>query len=378
MENKMNDILLISFFNSPNLGDLLISNCLYDEIISHGLKIKKISYTGDPFKFSDINNLKISAKRIKHTAIRHIINVFIISRILKREIMANRKLAKIKNAIKSSKVVVFGGGNLLFDLNKHTDSSNFFNKIVKYSKKNKKKIFVLAIGIGPFCTIKQQKKAIKSLENCDYVSFRDSISYEIYKKNSTIDNFYMSEDPVLRTTFMTRKAMKFNTIALNFVDTQFCKNAKKAEEFNIKLMKSLLVNTSYDYYLFSTDLVDYDYLYKLHSKINDTRIKVFIIKGLDSLIELYNKIDMIIAMRMHTLITGYTSELPIIALEWQHKVKGFMEKIDKIDSLHQLSDKSINSIIEEVKKKHEQNYNLLSEKKNNPDIENLLAAIKVS
>jgi len=333
--------ILISFFNSDNIGDVIIANTLY-EFMKNICNTEKISYSSEPFVYTDINKMYIRNKaNIKNLVKIILYRIIIICNIEKiidyyREYHKSENINKIEEKIVESDIVVIGGGNMIFDATKFSRSASGFKKIIDIAKNHNKKVFVISIGIGPFVTQIQEKQAVEVLNRCDFITFRDSKSLEIYRKYYNDKNFFLTIDPVfmLPCYVSNDNNKKEHIIGINLFDNRLAK-VKQKKKYNevkkgyVELINMLLKNTGLKIVLFSTALNDYKVIEDVYKKISTSNVEVRRISGFDDLIKLYNEIDLLIGCRMHSMIIAYTQYIPVIGLSWQPKVDAFFDIINQ-------------------------------------------------
>jgi len=157
--------ILISFFNSYNIGDVVISDMLY-KLLSKKYKVDKFSYTGGPLVLNDTNNVSVNNSNIKGKLKLIISNALYrihLGVIIKKYSYINLKkiyLEEFESKICKNDILVIGGGNMIFDINKYSRSGFKFLKFIELAKKYNKKVFAISIGIGPFATQKQELNAV--------------------------------------------------------------------------------------------------------------------------------------------------------------------------------------------------------------------------
>jgi len=332
--------ILISFFNSDNIGDVIIANILY-EFMKNICNTEKISYNSEPFVYTDINKMYIRNKGNIKKLIKIILYRLIIMCNIEKIADYYRKYHKSENEnkveekIAGSDMVVIGGGNMIFDVGKFSRSASSFKKIIDMAKNHNKKVFVVSIGIGPFVTQLQEKQAVKALNRCDFITFRDSRSLEIYRKYYNDNKVFLTVDPVfmLPCYVSTDNNKEEHIVGINLFNNRLAK--EKQKKYNevmkgyVELINMLLQNTGLKIVLFSTDLNDYEVIDDVHKKISTPNVEVRRISGFDDLIRLYNEIDLLIGCRMHSMIIAYTQYIPVIGLSWQPKVDSFFDIINQ-------------------------------------------------
>ncbi|QXN87179.1 polysaccharide pyruvyl transferase family protein [Tetragenococcus halophilus] len=121
---------------------------------------------------------------------------------------------------------------------------------------------------------------------------------------------------------------------------------------------------------------------------NNPNVKVYDVNGLSDIRKLYNKIDLLIGTRMHSMIIAYTMYVPLVALSWQTKIDSMFTMIEeqenlfKLDNLErdlnkikstylyqldnlQLYERKRRKVLEKIKRKSRINNKILLEFKNN-------------
>lgn len=352
---------LVSFFNSTNIGDLLIGEML-ENIVSEYSEVKKISYSGAQKVQSDksLNKKPLSLKvkififdSLRKVGFGYLVNFYF-------ENIKKINLDVYEKEIIDSDLLVIGGGNMIFDLDKHSSSAKRFERFVEIAKKHNKKVFAISLGIGPFYTEKQERNAVKALSNCEYITFRDESSYEIFRKhNKEIHkNTYVSIDPV----FMLPNSMGNNSnekvIALNIINNKLMKESEenylKVINQYINLADSIVKKFNMKVALFSTEIVDYSAVQDVYrGVIEKEKIIIVNISTQKELLEFYNQTLVLIGTRMHSMIIAFTQGIPVIGLSWQQKVDSMFKIIESEDSVFNYNeiDSKLEEIIDCCKKK---------------------------
>lgn len=317
-------VLLISFSDSTNIGDLLIvksleSNLLEDEDVTvYSFNFNK--------KGDTVNIPKVTKNRLYSLVRKTNVADYFVNKIIRKNLIKKFSTSDIKNAIKECDFIVLGGGNTLFDLTKYSDSAFKIQLLFEEAKKHGKKIFVTSIGLGPFYNKKQEKKAIQTLKDAEYITVRDQKTLN-YFINNDIRNAYLSVDPVfINTNKDTKNEIENkNTIGVNIMDLSLNKNSegtiRKYEKAILNLINQLSNDKDNIIYLYCSEPRDQKTVDELYTKIRgkDNIVKINIFNE-DDLFNLYKKLNYIVGTRMHSLIIGMTFEIPVIGISWQQKV----------------------------------------------------------
>lgn len=344
-------ILLISRFNVPNIGDLAISNIMY-ELLSKDAEVDCFNLFGEPFVRKDINNINsvTPISKFNHS----ILNNKFFGKHIKNAIKTVRNRSKISSVktlesiIDNYDGVILAGGNMMMSLDHNYDTIKKISEYVDIVKEKKKFLYFLSIGIGPFHTKEHAQLAVNTLKKADYISFRDYASQNLYiNSGGDVSNSYLTVDPVFyyenENLANINNHKENKTIAINVLDTSLI--GLNTEDYNNniksyqKIVNSLLndKNIDWDIILFSTSLEDNKAVKDVY-KIFESNLKVdnLLINGLDDLYKLYKNIDILLGTRMHSMIIAYTFLVPIVGLSWQTKIDEFFSIIDQPDDYFDL------------------------------------------
>ncbi|MFL2128263.1 polysaccharide pyruvyl transferase family protein [Ruoffia sp. FAM 26255] len=378
--------LLVSRFNVPNIGDLVIANKL-SEIISKYGEVTKYNLTGDPYKFKDIDSVEPTNYSFKY-AIVNFISKIGLNFLIDKYIKLKTKYLNIPsiNSVDNDKfidqfdVIIVGGGNMIMSINDDESNVSNFDKYVQIAKKNHLPLFAMDIGIGPFRNSFHLNSAIQSLNDCTVISFRDKQSYDLYISNGGIkEKAEISIDPVFLYKY---KNVKGNieeatepTIGINIIDSRHFRDKKINYKDTVENYQSLINRLGHVYriILYTSTKEDQSALDDVYKGIiNKKKVKKININGLKDLLNLYDGIDILIGTRMHSMIIAYTKYIPVIGLSWQPKVDALFDIIDSSSMLFNfgnLSNEILN--IENLVKKLSNNLNY-----ENKQISNQLKVIR--
>lgn len=345
--------ILVSFFNSNNLGDVLIGETL-NEIVSSYFEVENISYSGEMIVSEKVENQAQYPKGLR----QHFINIVKKNSPSYLTYLYYRYIQKVdieiyEKKIKSADVLVIGGGNMIFDLDKNSLSGERFNKFIDIAKENNKKIFAISLGIGPFLTNRQLDVAISALEKCDYITFRDEASYNLFNKYSKNQkNVSIAIDPVFLLSQVTEEVIKVEKkIGLNIINGKLINQSDSEYLQTIqnykKLIDNLLLRTTEDLVLFSTETSDYEAVCQVYDDYKDNkRISLRKISNSEELLKLYEELSVLIGTRMHSMIIAYTQRVPVIGLYWQQKVISLFEIINDQESVFNLFE--LDKLVEDI------------------------------
>lgn len=359
----MRKAVLISFFQSSNLGDIILSNKLYEEI-SLKRDIIRIDFVSGKNIKSTKDIIEIpSEKKINNYIKERIKNVKFVTEII--DIKNTFKCLKrvnwkdVSKKIESCDDVIIGGGNMIMGLS--YDFIFLFYKYILLAKKKNKNINVVCVGVGPFKNSIQKliiKSTLKGIKN---ISTRDLKSKELIKGIDESIKVNVSGDPALLcqsfNSIDNMKNREFISISVypHLKDKNNLLYSKYLNELEQLIEK---VNNEFqnDIVLFSTEVNDYEAVYDLYSLVNrhkpNIKLKVIEIKSLKDLMALYSKTKILIGTRLHSIIIAYSQSIPVIGLAWQDKVWGFFNYINKENNVFDINSisESYSAIIDNCKK----------------------------
>lgn len=342
--------ILVSFFNTTNMGDLLISRTLEKKVRKYGT-VESFDYlgTGEVKKNLNIESKKDESKSnsIKSILVKMI--TWFIS-FLKLEDFylkhSHRRInKKIYNENFEKKILevdslIIGGGNMIFDLAPITLSAALFDYYVRTAKRNNKPVFAISLGIGPFQNSYQEYCAVKALSKCDYITFRDQKSLDTYNKYFPDSNASIAPDPVFQLKYSLNNEYTKSKIGLNIINPDLFPNDIPREEVisnYTELINIILEKVNEDLILFNTEQKDYDTVYEVYRNfLKNDRVHIKKINNDSDLFEIYSQLKLLIGTRMHSLIIAYSQNIPIIGLSWQQKVNAMFSLLEDNKSVFPL------------------------------------------
>ncbi|EGS1179757.1 TPA: polysaccharide pyruvyl transferase family protein [Enterococcus faecalis] len=195
-------VVMISFIDSSNIGDQLISRTIAQELlIDYEVRNFSYKYVENDFYFKRINKKRRSQlNKMYNKYIKKITVVHSLVSKVKWSLYYNYKLKRqdskeLRKALRETGVLIIGGGNVIFDSSEYTFSALKFAHLLDIAEEEGAEVFVCSIGIGPFQNEKQEKEAVKQLQRCKSVVLRDSLS-QYYCIVNGFETAVKSVDPV--------------------------------------------------------------------------------------------------------------------------------------------------------------------------------------
>lgn len=330
--------ILISFFSSNNFGDLMISGTL--------TQLLNIKYNLTLVDFSRIREVETNDEEVK-TAVRTkksikqrlmSVNRYLAELLAFANLVINspRKYKKIAHTFDEAESVILAGGNMIMDMGLFPIYTYKVYYALKLAKKKKKKTALLAIGVGPLNNQWQKRYVKKIMSLCDYISVRDEPSKLLLESISSYKGVERWYDPVL--TMLPQQKIHKHTIGINIYAGANAKEEEKNLQAYVKLVAELAEKyTEYKILLFSSELNDYRDVKYVYDNIKKDNISIKDVKSVQDLKDVCRSSDVIIAARMHTLITSSIMSTPTIAFAWQQKIYGFMKIIEREHYVYDIS-----------------------------------------
>ncbi len=246
-------------------------------------------------------------------------------------------LCKIRTALKNSKMLIFGGGSLIQDVT--SDKSLwYYLTIIKMALSKCVPVFLYANGIGPVIREKNRKKVLNILNQADKISLRDSDSYEEVKRMGVnLDKVTVTADPALTIEGIEKEE------ARGLLECEGIPVEKKLLGVSVRNWK-LLAPSYWDELAHAIEKISktYDYVpvFIPLKTPEDIELSETIQKKMDiesyTLKKVYNAreivgvvgaCDLMVAMRLHSVIYAANAGVPAIGISYDPKVSGFMKDI---------------------------------------------------
>lgn len=333
----MKKILLAGYYGFGNIGDEAILEMLLKQICSI-TKLSNITVlSGNPAITRDKYNIE-SIYRY------NIIKLFL-------------KLCK-------SDVLIIGGGSLLQDVTSKK-SIHYYLFIIKFAQILNKKVIMLSQGIGPIIGDYNRKATSAILRKVDFITVRDYNSKKIIEEMGVSnDQSSFSADPAIN--FGNNNKTKSNNVIKkvgfslrNWKDTditeEICKTVEELEKKNIKCC--------FLPFHFNEDI---NIIKNLEKKLGSKCIYFKNKLTADEAYELISKLDLLVGIRLHSLILSASAVIPLIGISYDPKIDYFMENLD-MKALCNIKNIKCNILVNEILEKldnHEEEKEILEKKVN--------------
>ena len=323
-------ILLSGYYGFDNSGDDAILKAIVKDIKAYNKDISINVLSNNPAKTEEIYNVNA-------------VNRF--------------EFKKVYKAMKNSTLFISGGGSLLQDITS-TRSLLYYLSTIRLAKLYNKPVMVYANGIGP---IKKKLNRIltrSTLNKVDLITLRDKDSEDFIKvlgvKNK---NIVVTADPVF-----TLEPAPEPRIQEIFEKEEIPRHKKfigisvrkwKDNENLIKVMAEAI-----DYIVEKYDVnvilipMHYPEDLEISLDINSMVRKngSYVIKekyGVEEIMGIIRELEIIVAMRLHSLIYAATQEIPMVGLSYDPKVDGILRSLD-MDYICSIETLSYDDLLEKI------------------------------
>ncbi len=245
-------------------------------------------------------------------------------------------VASVVKAIFKTDVLIAGGGTLLQD-ETSTRSLLYYLSIMYFAKILKKKVMLYSNGIGPV-NRESNKKLIKFVINkIDLITLRDQFSMMELEKIGVTKPIHVTADPAfsLNADYVDVDKIfeKENIDTSKELMGISIRRWKGEEDFINKLSQlSKYVLDKYDINIVLIPMqhsMDFEISSKLYKKID--RKNVFLLKGdylSEEVLAVIGRLDMLISMRLHTLIFAGAQEVPLAGIIYDPKINNYLRLLD--------------------------------------------------
>lgn len=343
----MKKILLAGYYGFGNLGDEAILE----------MAIKQI------MEITDKENITVLSGNKEATSKKY--NVDTIDRY---------NVFSIINKLMKSDALVFGGGSLLQDITSKR-SIYYYLFLIRLAKMFNNKVVMLSQGIGPIVN-ENSKNAVKStLGLVDYITVRDKHSKEFLEGLGMDKNkIFLSTDPVINL-----RAGE-NYIAKNSSKKKVCfslrnwKNADVSDKIT-KLTEKLINNNIECYFIPFYYNEDLELIDEVEKNIGDKAVYFKEKLTTSDAFDIIKSIDVLVGVRLHSLIFAAAANVPFVAVSYDHKVDHFVNSVNmkvacSIDNIH--VDLLFDEIMEKINNEDEE------KKKLSDSVANLRELIKIN
>ncbi len=250
-------------------------------------------------------------------------------------------LLKVRKEMKKTKMLLFGGGSLLQDVTS-SKSILYYLAIIRLAQKCGMKTMLYANGIGPIVRKSSRFLAKKILNKVDIITLRDDKSDEELKSlGVTKPKVIITADPAftidvdgsLSGKYFTRMAGVPNEHRLCVVSIRAWKKAPADFADQLALLCDHMVEKHGLYPLFvpMQHPLDTEISKLVISKMKHNSYVISRELSVPEVFSILSEAELVIGMRLHSLIYATTLEIPAMALVYDPKISAFMDSLNQPD-----------------------------------------------
>ena len=295
------------------------------------------------------------------------------ARVYSVESVNRYNLISVVRSMKKSKLLLFGGGSLLQDVTS-SKSIKYYLLIIWLAKRLGLKTMLYANGIGPVIRRENRLLATKILNKVDLITLRDDNSDQELKKlgvtkpeiKITADPvFTMDNDESLSGKYFLRRAGVSDGSKLAVISLREWKTA--CSDFSDILAElcdhlyekhgicSLFVPMQYP--------ADLDISGEVMSRMKNRAYLINRELSVPEMFSVLSEAELVIGMRLHSLIYATTLEKPAMALVYDPKISAFMQSLSQpeLADVEALDFESAREILDRIVEQKETKSALLHE-----------------
>ncbi len=304
----MNKVILSGYYGFGNSGDEAILKTIISDLKELQPNIEVLVLSKDPEK----TERQYSVKSIDRY------NVF-----------------QIIKHIKACDLLISGGGSLLQD-NTSARSLFYYLSVIRIALFFNKRVMIYANGIGPIKRPLSKRRVKDVLERVDIITLREEDSYNTLKEIGVSNsNMLITADPVLNHSYADRAEVD------RILGSENIPTGVEFVGLNVRAWRNIdnvedAISIAADYIHDEYSLVplfinmsaeDRNVAERVRRKMK--RASYILQKEYtpEQLIGIIGRTKLVIAMRLHTLIYASIFGLPVIGLEYDPKVRGYLNYI---------------------------------------------------
>ena len=315
-KHKKYDVIISGYYGFGNVGDDAMLRSIVDN-----LKRQK----------PDISILVLS-KKPEETSRNY--DVIAINR---QDIFA------VYSKMRRAKLFIYGGGNIIQD-STSTRSLMFYLGMAWLAKKLKLKVMFYANGIGPINKVRNNDCSRKILNKADIITVREKLSFdELKKMGITKPKIVLTADAAFAV--QVNKDTNPEEVFANEgipIDGKYagfsvrkCPGFDKHQHAKYEQIIAETADYVYTQYNLKPVFIPMEYhvdIITIQNIVSKMKTSSYVIKDKRSVSDIFTivqKMEIMIAMRLHALIFAAYMNVPFIGISYQPKVEGFLEYVSQ-------------------------------------------------
>lgn len=333
----MTNILIAGYYGLNNIGDEAILSGMICSLNKYIDNAQFSVITNDPIETKKLHNVVPVKQSFKEGLPKFALNCAF-----------NNELYNIFKQIDNCDIFILGGGSLLQDLRVYY--LPLLLSMVYYAQKKGKRTAIYGIGAGPIDTQLGRKLCRKILRSADMVTVRDSMSKNVLERCG-LQNVIKTADPafgldlrkddiLLRSSCLNEEYPKESYYAATLYNwlqdsdrnrnrTASTEVLEKRRKIVSEILSDIIKTHNRSICFIPTVKVD-ETGYSQIKNYMHASVKVSAASytnDLNHVLSSLSKSDLLIGMRLHSLILASIIGVPIVPISYCGKVKSYMELI---------------------------------------------------
>jgi len=322
---------ILGCYGHGNIGDEAILASLIKYLKTHAPSIDIIVFSDDPYDTFNIHKINAISSNIK------------------------KNFYQIFNTLKNIDMLIIGGGGLIHDYRSNVIPYYLFWCLI--AKLLRKPVYLCSVGVGPLNTWTGKKLAYLLAYFSNRISVRDEESFSLLLRTGIRKDILVSSDLAILLPLYSDVITEKNIVIpepsigislrewFQFEDRiSFCQNTSA--------MVDQLINRLGLYIGFIIMCKNQDLSLALKIKnLCRNKEKVWIIDKYSNpteMLTVLKNMELIIGMRLHSLIMGASVGVPILGLEYDIKVRNFLQSLELEEYCCRIEDLYSGRLIEKI------------------------------
>lgn len=243
-------------------------------------------------------------------------------------------LIRAKKELKRSHLFIFGGGSLIQDVTSDKSLWYYLN-VLKMALSAKIPVMLYANGVGPVNKQKNKELVAKILNKVDVITLRDEQSLDTVKSMGVTGNIVVTADPALSMNgideSIARKLLRdegvidgVRLLGISIREFKEC-SEKFWQEFLCGVDEICKIHNLTPLWMPLKHPDDIEISKTIQSKMKTKGYVLEKAYSAEEIVGITGCCEMIIGMRLHSLIYAATQNVPTLNISYDPKVSGFVD-----------------------------------------------------
>lgn len=239
---------------------------------------------------------------------------------------------KVYKTLKSSDVLISGGGSLLQDKTS-TRSLMYYLTVIRLAKLVKKPVFLYANGIGPINRQANRRKVRRCIDSCDGITLRDHNSLtELHHLGVTRQDIFVTADPafILKPTegiTLSDFGVPENTSIVGISVRSIPQAQRFADEYAKLCDRLIREQHKTIVFLVMQESEDEAISRQIQQLMKEQSYLVKTPGDPAAMLSIISQMDALISMRLHTIIFAANVNVPVMGCIYDPKVEAFLDML---------------------------------------------------